>query len=313
MGEYIGVNFTYSDVFKGEDLYNLLKIDDSSKPEEILIRLLLGSIDIQEKFCLNKVKQRINMFTLPFSNVAKVNKDHIYSFFIQTLGEDVLNLSTKKKRYERCEKYIDRYIKSNRVNIGLYKNILEEVTLFFYNQSKKSYIAAFVNIYRCLEHMSYTFPLVYASKSKSYCGTYKDLKSFFEGKDTSELRFFRRFQDSVIEKEVRQLTFTIEFSSAPTEIVDILDESLKKLYQDAGVRQEIIETNLVEYQYMIDFIITVRNRYFHFLAGDIRNTTNIDKVDMNYFFEATNLHMMNWLVYIYGKIIGYGLEQIQID
>lgn len=288
-------SYTYTDPCNAKNITKSLLIDSSSKPEEVLFRLLLGTIDFKEKYNRKIIKQRNNLFHIPYKVNSRVSKRSVYDCNIEIEGN---------------EDEFEKYIRKNRVNMKIYKNILHEFTSYFYHQNKREFVASFVNLYRCLEHMSYTFPLVYASKAKEYWGTYKELQSFFEGKGTSELKFFKRFQEVLINKDIRNLTFEISFENAPIEIKGTLEKILKNIYMQAGVPNEMVESNMVKYDYMLDFIVTCRNRYFHFLASDPRNNLKIKEINMDYFFEAVNIHMANWLAYIYSEVVKFSFEQI---
>lgn len=288
-------SYLYTDPYTVRNITESLLIDSSSKPEEVLFRLLLGTINFKEKYNGKIVKQRNNFFHIPYKVNSRVSKKNIYDCNIEIEGN---------------EDAFEKYIRKNRVNVKIYKNILHEFTSYFYHENKKEFVASFVNLYRCLEHMSYTFPLVYASKAKEYWGTYKELQSFFEGKGTSELKFFKRFQKVLIDEDIRNLTFEISFESAPIEIKDKLENILKDIYRQAGVPSEMIDSNMVKYDYMLEFIITCRNRYFHFLASDSRNNLQVKEINMDYFFEAVNIHMVNWLAYIYSEVVKFSFEEI---
>lgn len=89
---------------------------------------------------------------------------------------------------EECRNICNRFMLYDRTNNFVYERILNELTQYFV-VNELSPCEGFVHLYRTLEFMSYSFPLIYASKSKSYRGTYDSLKKFLAGDSGGEVKF----------------------------------------------------------------------------------------------------------------------------
>ena len=83
-------------------------------------------------------------------------------------------------------------------------------------------IESFVHIYRTLEFMSYSFPMIYASKSMDYRGSYEHLKKFMNGDSDGELKFFKTFL-----KELFKNNILLENKKLKNETKEIVNKILK--------------------------------------------------------------------------------------
>lgn len=287
-----GKIFSYQEVLDDEllkDLPNALLLNDPVF-EGIIIRLLLGTIDIRHNYTDDIIHQRINYSSLGKPEVNLVNLDCI----------------TKEIPLDDPELF-NRYINSNRRNNMIFENLLSEYSNYFYQRSKGSHISAFVHLYRSIEFISYTFPLVYASKSKDYSGTYNHLKSFFVN-DKGELNFFKTFLNTVIEPDILQLRYTIRIIS-PEGLEEENYKLIKKIcsligsdFTDDG------NTISIPYRDFLSFTIELRNRFFHMLTGKDTNNIKTTAVCMDYIFSSVNEEIANWIAYIYFEILKYGIE-----
>lgn len=159
-----------------------LLISERMSYEAVLIRLLCGTVKIKYQIAGNEIKkdQRRN-YTIPgdeenvsFSN-AIIKKFFAFEHF---------------RKLEK--KSIDRYLNNNRRNTFVHAELLSELTSAMI-WAEISPVEAFVHIYRALEFMSYSFPLIYAAKSMDYRGSYNNLKKFMNGDQDGELKFFKTF------------------------------------------------------------------------------------------------------------------------
>jgi hypothetical protein len=80
---------------------------------------------------------------------------------------------------------------------------------------------------------------------------------------------------------------------------------IEKLCKDFDYRDDgsIIT---IEYRYLLDFMITLRNRFFHFQSDRNDNISNIN-FNSELFFESLNDKFANWLSMIYFEILIQGI------
>jgi hypothetical protein len=233
--------FHYREVLNSRRLNtlpNFLKLDNPSK-EIILFRILIGSIDIQRKYDQKVVSVRKNYSRIGISNVIRVSK--------RTIFDNQLGI-------EGNEELADRYFARNRQNTSLFSSILFEISNFVFQRECGAHIAAFVHLYRCYEYIAYSFPMLYAAKSTNYKGSYNALKNFF-GNSESELKFFKNFQETLVENQYLELSVTLDFESPTFEMTDEFNKILLELFGE-NIFDDINETILnTKYKYIFDMVI----------------------------------------------------------
>lgn len=283
---------------------NLTGIDDSKLPTEIvvnerisneavLIRLLSGTLNV--KYTVNgeekEIEQNTNYSVPGLLQNTSFSPNIIKDFF----GFDKFNKSERK--------IVDDYLRVNRRNHFIHENLLSELTSAIVWQ-ESSPIESFVHIYRALEFISYSFPLIYASKSTDYRGTYEKLKKFMSGDSIGELKFFKTF---IAELFKNNILINYEFEAyflngceekVKTELQRVINNPY---YEFDGNTLKIRLMNI------IDLIVTLRNRYFHMLVGQgMENFYDVsyDKRDL---FSALTPIFINWLTLVYKEIIDYSV------
>jgi hypothetical protein len=172
--------FEITEIFQQRDFEKLpdsLRFDKTIKEEGRLFRLLVGSVIIKNNITTESINQNINYSVLGTKTVSRFSKRMFLEYFSSTTGlED-----------------IDEYLrKSNPKNIPLFKDIIHEYCFYFHYSQKGIHTLSFLHLYRILERISYTFPMLYASSSTDYIGTFSKLQNYFKGSN-SELKFFNLF------------------------------------------------------------------------------------------------------------------------
>ena len=295
MGVFTSDIFEYSDISEDvldEDIPNSLLLENATY-EAAVIRLILGNIKITHNNKDITLTQSINFTKLPLEEIDVLTTD---CFKIALELEDILNAAMKAN--------VDGYFNRNRVNNILYKKLLNELTLYFFNENKSS-VAAFVHLYRALELISYSFPLIYASNSVDYTGTYTKLQKFF-GKDAvGELGFMRVFIDTIYDSDpILEYNFEISIDAS---IFDYVKSDLEKIFKsDIPYNFENGNFN-IQFKHFIIAFITIRNRYFHFFTGKNQYNISAENYDIDDFFESLNPIVFNWLSIIICKISQSGL------
>lgn len=289
--------FTYNQRAKIKNIPgSLLLLPSPPKKQyhEQLISLLCGTLILQYK--TKSIEQQIDYFSSQDSDgtFTAYKTRQRYDNYIQ----NKLNLDNAK---------LNTFINQNRINSGLYENLLSEFSYFFYYQHQKNYLSGFVHLYRVLEYMSLTMPLIVISTQNNYQGAFSHIKQFFGSEKIEELGFFKKFVTVVFESVEQQESIVFPFESGKT-----FDTSEYKVLNKIGI-------NSYEYDYqkmtikfidMIDFIVTVRNRFFHFKIGGAQNIQSFD-FDVEKFFQLINQQICYFLAKIFFKIEILQIEKIK--
>lgn len=264
---------------------------NSISVEGVLIRLLLGNIKIYGPN--NRYFSHGMDFTvLPLSNCTLDSFSSIERVFsLQLANPD--HVAT-----------LNKYLMNNRRNTDIHNQLLCEITKCFILEHT-SPTSSFIHLYRCLEFMSYSFPLIYASKSTDYAGTYKTLKSFLTG-DPEELKFFRIFVKELFRNEPTTLSYEYE--------IELSSSNLQSLIRECSVVLRGLSCQFdgdilkIRFEDMHSFIVTIRNRYVHMKIGDGQKNLRSLDYDIDDLFRSINRHVINWLSVIFCAIAQHGYE-----
>ena len=177
--------FNYTEVIPKRFLVYVpdnLKLSKTKWVEAKLIRLLLGTSDFTYTLDGTTISQRIN-----YSNaLGKANSILSAKIIRDTLAPLSIN-------------DLDLYLtKFKNANFSLHNDLLFEFSLYFLSKQKTNYLSGFLHLYRILEFISYSFPLIHSSLSRGYFGTFKALQSYFT-KDGGELDFISNFIDKLFD------------------------------------------------------------------------------------------------------------------
>lgn len=268
-----------------------LKMSNIS-PCGVLLELVMGKMNILNSDGELVYKQETNFTKLP----AEIQMTNTYEQFNEVLNTDILD--------EECRNICNRFMLYDRTNNFVYEHILNELTQYFV-VNELSPCEGFVHLYRTLEFMSYSFPLIYASKSKSYRGTYDSLKKFLTGDSGGELKFFDKFLKEIFTADIAyQYEFEVYVDSCNI-------EELKKEFQEIFKTDFFtFDENTLTFKFknVMELFIEIRNRYFHMLLGQGRNNFLNMEYDKNDLFRSLNPVFINWLAFIFVKIVQHGIE-----
>lgn len=174
---------------------------------------------------------------------------------------------------------VKQLIKSTLIskNRGFFSDILSELTHYFVMSEKKCYMAAFVYLYRILERISYSTPLVYAQKANDYYATFDDMKKMFSDSNIGEYGLFKKFikGGSFIEKSILDSEYTVDFSTYMDKVSYI--DKLRKLSSVITVEPQFHQVKF-HFKNAMEVLTVVRNRFFHMRTGD--RTDNISTKDL---------------------------------
>lgn len=291
--------FTYDEPLSERFLNPLpqeLCISNTTCSEALLIRLLTGTANIHHVTKSKNYKARVN-----YSMLTYIEQDRISSRPIRDCFDS-----------ENINKIGEYLISNNRSNKNFYETLLLESTHLVIAKSNKDYLSAFVHLYRLLEFISYSFPLIHTSNSNNYFGSFTDLQKYFTN-EGGELKFLIRFVNDLFENRP-ELSLTAEFNISGTST-----EIRRKLYRSIKIilnkKESLITYNdslfqfHIEYKNLIDLIVFIRNRYFHFSTGSgMKNFKSSEIIDPNLFFEIILDNSFNWISRIYFEILTNALN-----
>ncbi|MCI8684096.1 MAG: hypothetical protein HFH50_14185 [Lachnospiraceae bacterium] len=286
--------FIYEDYLEDVQIASLpteLAISDRISNEAVLIRLLLGTLHI--KYFIGERQRALdqkNNYSIPGS----IEND--------MLAEERIKDFFSLEEFDNTEKEsINKYLKFNRRNHFIHEELLSELTNAIIWQ-KQSPIESFVHIYRTLEFMSYSFPLIYASKSMDYRGSYEKLKKFMSGDSDGELKFFKTFLKELFKDNI---LYAYEFDILfPSDNINLILAELQRVISENYYIFEG-ETMKIKFANVADLLITLRNRYFHMLIGKGTDNFYDIRYDKRELFSVMNPVFINWLTMIYKEIVVY--------
>lgn len=269
--------------------------------EALLLRVLLGQIDFR-KSTGGLIKTRTNYLRLPYAPTGYIN--------YKAIG-DIFSSGNSQVSIIRNKRAIDAYFTKNRRNHGVHEKVLFEISNYFVHQ-KHAPITAFTHLYRSLEYMAYSFPMLYAAKSKDYKGTFSDLKKFFSGDVAGELKFFRKFLQVLFEDEETTLKYEFEINLLLSRPLESLKRDCTTIYSTFPY---YIENGIlrIKFENVLDFFITTRNRFFHMLVGQGQENFGSIDYDIGEYFNSLNPYVLNWMSIIIQKISSYGFYSSLID
>jgi hypothetical protein len=258
------------------------------------VKLLIGAASISRS-SLTK-RQTKDHSILPPVEQAK-NSTLAFSDFLNSSG---INLTPKE--------FVHTTISDNR---SFYRDILNEFSNYFYQTERTGHTAAFVFLYRILERLSYTVPLLYCSTQTDYIGTFNDLKLLFNPDLQGELGLFKKFinQGKFIEPlkldVVFQINFTSEFGFQGNYF-----KTTKKHHADFVSTQEAISQIEIKFREVPELLKSLRNRFFHSRTGDGRQNIRVDEIpDSDEYFSCINHVFCSFLATICLETISHRYQK----
>jgi len=257
-----------------------------------LIRLLTGTLNIRCNFHNEVIKQRINYSHLLCNRNKKISKNTIKQAIKPYTLED-----------------LSLHLKNNSKNRVFYKELFIEFSNYFLRKKENNQVAAFIHLYRILESIAYCFPLLWAAKASDYFGTFNNLKIYFNNPKIGELMVFRRFINDMIDPFLLATQVTINISSIHPDWQKKYFLTILNIIPNADVVSRNKYTDItVKCQCLIDFVIKIRNQYFHFLTGFGKNFNSEDIAEPNEFFGFINEIIANWFAVIFFEILNYEMN-----
>lgn len=274
----------------------ILHVKPKQNSEVLLLRLLSGTLDLKNNTTGLLINQRNNYTLFDFKQNSRISATVVLDVF----NVDRISDTKVFNYYKECFKFGNR---------NLFKNLLLELSNYFYQTQKKSHAIAFLHLYRSFELISYCFPLFYASKSTSYEKTFVSLKEYFAKAD-GERPFFKKFvHDHLFKADLRlDQTLPIKITAPKAELQQQYFDALKRLCDtnaNIDVKSSTPNTEIViSRRGLTSLIIDLRNRYFHLLTGDFNdNFSSGELAEIDQYFVLVNDIILNWLSVIYFQIL----------
>lgn len=294
--------YTYEDpIFKATTKNQDLRIESRNKILNIF-RLISGTINCIDTYDNTIYKFRENYSNFPYITNGRINQSVVLNNF-----PDEVKL-----------KDLNKYFNRSRFNSKFYGSIEPEIIKCLIAEKKNNHLEAFFYLYRIIEGISYSIPLIYVSKHKNYDKTYKQLQSFFNNEQDGELAFFKRFLSETFKNEdFFKSSIDIDFN-----FIDRIElrEAYYKIYLDKvknkpmngkGLEGQTLNQELkLSFIGFYDFIILIRNRFFHLTKGTWQsNLSSTEILYPDYFFKPIVSHGLNWVSLILFEIIKVDFEK----
>lgn len=287
-------------VLKSNTKYKNLYINDTNHSSILNIyRIVSGTANVRDNFDNKLYKVRENNIYFPTSINASLKQQILIDGFDESINLDDL----------------DKYFKKAKNNKKFYDSLEIELIKCVIAYKKNNYLESFFYLYRIIEGISYSIPLIYISKKTDYKKTYGSLQFFFGKDKEGELQFFKKFiTETFKDEDFYKSDILIDLNS-------IINEELREKYYNLFLSKinssNIIdkdENNYIKVKFIgyYDFIIELRNRFFHNLKGTWAE--NFDSTELLYpdiFFKPIALHGINWFSLILFEIIKFDLEKLK--
>lgn len=273
----------------------------TSTPKVALLRGIVGSMRLRHTVSKVEFQQNIDYLDLEERNVSKPLFDKLKDYISEDLSvEDLCRILRNRTFAYQNQKF--------------YENLNQEFNNFYYYEGKGSHTTAFAFVYRILETISYAFPLIYAAKTNDFKGTYDLLKSYLTGsKDKGELGFFKSFIKVLFGGDpVSESSITIEITGEDEDIQKAFFNSFKKACPDDRI-YDATDTEeprklSIKFSEYSSFIISIRNRFFHFFNSGQPNLESDDILDADAFFALINKKSIHWISFVLFEVFKYNID-----
>lgn len=254
------MSFTY-DGLTYFSMGNLPKQADRSF-QFLLVRLITGTASVSNG--QQKAKQTTDFSTLPSSLQVNPPSKALPDFLL------AYNVGGDQKRFIQV---------TSADNRKFYQDLLAEFASYFIHTQRGSHTAAFVFLYRILEKVSFSVPLLYCSTQRDYVGTFNELKALFDSKVKGELGLFKKFlnQGRFIDPVKLDVEYTINFASAHghKNAYFKLAEKHCDAYSDIDEGANQLK---LQFRKVPELLITLRNRFFHSLVGEDKHNIRLEEI-----------------------------------
>jgi len=201
-------------------------------------------------------------------------------------------------------------------NKDFFQRFENEVLNYLYYQNKKSFTTAYVYIYRILELISFSFPLIYASKTYDFKHTFNALKEFYEnnkGANSGELGFLKSAVYSMFkDHDFLTTSVDIELDFEDEETQSIIYNAIYNVTKPDFYHTDTIDNRrlAIKFGEVSSFIASLRNRFFHLFNRGDKNLESSDLIDSDMFFSKINDPLFGWLSVLYLEVIRFSIGEV---
>lgn len=282
-----------------------LNLTRNQYPKLALLRGIMGSIRIKHTISQIEFDQTVDYLDLQGRNAGKNPLEKLKDYISEEITlADLGGIFGDRVFMLQNQKFFER--------------LTQEFNNYYFYQNRKSFTTAFAFIYRILETISYAFPLIYASKTNDFRGTYSLLKDYMSGnKDKGELGFFKSFIKVLFGDDPAAISsITIKIYGDTEEIQQKFFNSITKACPDQEIYDPTdtdeprrISIKFTEYS---SFIINIRNRFFHLFNSGQPNLQSDDILDADAFFYQVNEKSIYWISLVLLEIIKNNLPTVRV-
>ncbi|WP_236545014.1 hypothetical protein [Tenacibaculum maritimum] len=259
--------------------------------------MITGTINCNDSYLDKKYKLRTNFTDFSTSYNTQLNQSIVENNFPDEVKLKDLNIFFRRARFNR----------------DFYSSIEPELIKCLIANEKENYFESFFYLYRILEGISYTIPLIYVSKNKNYDKTFRQLQSFFGKDKDGELLFFRKFISATFKDEdFYNSSYTVDFNTIEIEELKskYYEIYLKRINEKCIVDSTEDEKIDISFIGLYDFIIEMRNRYFHLKKGSWQdNISSTNVLYPDFFFKPVIKKAINWVGIVLFEIIKLDYEK----
>jgi hypothetical protein len=261
----------------------------------VVFRMLLGGVFISTPTSVT-IQQPNNFFVpgYPISRGFTFN-DEIGRAF-PGLGEQDRNGNFLSYTVVRS---LNKFFYETGTNRGFFDVLTNELARSFIASGSGNDLAAFVYLYRAIEHISYALPLFHARHAKNYVKAFNDLRALISTGD-GELKFCEKFIRNMFHTDSQLAEHKYEFSfPGPYHIA-----YEKYLKTNHSKHCSCISGGIeVQFLHAFGFIVDVRNKFFHHLSGSNQSASSKEIVDAEAFFRPINQVGRSLVALVFGRMI----------
>lgn len=175
-------------------------------------------------------------------------------------------------------------------NRSFYQELLAEFSQYFVQSKRGAHAAAFIFLYRVMERLFYSVPLLYVSTTKDYIGTFNELKALLIDEKSGEQGFFKKFlnQGRFIDKNILDQVYILNLTASDGD-EGRLPDVLKKIFKSFVPAGPSLDQIGCKFRDVPELLVQVRNRFFHSRTGDEKPNITLKSIgDPDFFFEKLN-------------------------
>lgn len=154
-----------------------------------------------------------------------------------------------------------------RTNVVFYRKLEIELTYCCVNHNVGNPLTAFLHLYRAIEKIAIAFPLTYISSQGDFERSLEALRSYFAD-DRGELAFAKKFSQKFAEASETLNEYDVEFKTKFRDVEEFQNLTREIIRCCPGFIDESLDVVRgrfsVRFVEVSSFIITARNRLFHF-------------------------------------------------